>query len=119
MSERPLISLYNASLLSTTIYSACLCNGHTLRIPEKNNNCKIIQFYLLPILQYKFTISVPVDKSLTSPNLHDVPDKDVGAKPCGKMYLGLDNVNKQLTAVLENGDLCIWDIKDPGSAHRK
>ncbi|GFS28080.1 mitogen-activated protein kinase-binding protein 1 [Elysia marginata] len=84
--------------------------------------CGHVHFFNAISMQYNFSISVPVDASLTSfkSNPSDILATEVKTtKPRGKMYLGLDNVHKQLTAVLDNGDLCIWDIASHDSAQRK
>ena len=71
------------------------------------------------MLQYKFSICVPLDASLTNHRTCMVPAGGRKTDHRGKMYLGLDMVNQQLTAVLDNGDLCIWNIENSGVAQIK
>lgn len=80
-----------------------------------------VHFFNAITMQYKCTISVPMDASLLSqaPKPSGYTSKVSAAKTRGRMYLGLDNVHKQLTAVLDNGDLCIWDICIPDAAKTK
>ncbi|RUS77357.1 hypothetical protein EGW08_014871, partial [Elysia chlorotica] len=70
-----------------------------------------VHFLSATAMQYKFSVTVPLDESLASPG-HRVKFR-------GNIYLGLDDVHKQLTAVLGNGDLCVWDVANPGSITRK
>ncbi|GFO05232.1 mitogen-activated protein kinase-binding protein 1 [Plakobranchus ocellatus] len=73
------------------------------------------------LFQYRTTITMPVDAGLANSRLDLLScNADGGvAEPRGNMYIGLDHVHKLLTAVLDNGDLCIWNVEKLSSIERQ